>query len=154
MWIGTSAVICSLISSVPIDIDNTRKSDECPIIIYANNTKNIKTTMGIDRFDEKLDVVLGNFNNIINKEKVKNYLLSNNKLTDILTNALAKIKEIFPKDALLQAEVYDFMDETGGNALLITIQSSADLYDKLQIFEENWWFDNSSQAHGKLIFTV
>ena len=81
-------------------------------------------------------------------------MLSNNKLTDILTNALAKIKEIFPKDALLQAEVYDFMDETGGNALLITIQSSADLYDKLQIFEENWWFDNSSQAHGKLIFTV
>lgn len=154
------ALLISLfsVSPTPSQADFGKRQGDDVIISYIKSESSGKEGYLIDNHwskpNDNVDFILENFDNIVDKEKVKDYLLVRPELLDIISEAQVVIRNIFPKNILIKAEVFEFMDESGGDELLVTIQSPEDVYDYLEKFDEDWWFGKMVEASGNLNFTI
>ncbi len=163
------ALLISLFSVTPTSLPTEfgKRQEDDVIISYIKSESPDKSYIKSESLDKEkfsdsllmnpndnIDSILEGFNNIIDREKVKDYLLAHRGLIGVISEAQVIIRNIFPKNILIKAEVFDFMDESGGDELLVTIQSQEDVYDYLEKFEEDWWFGKMPEAFGNLNFTV
>jgi hypothetical protein len=91
-----------------------------------------------------------------NQDEVKGYLRLHDSAINVLLEAPERVKSHFQRDTQIALEV--ITDPEDGDrklfAFALTPLPAEEAMDRLEQFDEEWWFEASERAEGQLIVDV
>lgn len=114
--------------------------------------ENFKNQPLVEAIFENLISELQTLYSFSKPREVIKYLTKNQNMLDILLKAHKKIREIFTYEPLVLRVSFD-AEIMGWQRLLIVVYTNLDAdeaFDKLKLFENNWWLDAAYEVGNDL----